>query len=156
MTDIIFTMEEREFLRGVSPFDAITTDYSLKKVCETWDPAEQNVYSSTRNLAAHLQEYDWKVVLESPVKGINRTYRIPIFACREDLTLVLKVVTDPKKLNGAGLKMCEITEVLNKQSSNMLFSPAVYGTFESYDLGRATKDSFCIFLKGDLNNGVFN
>ena len=82
-------------------------------------------------------------------------------AFRDDSRFILKVVTDARKLNSAGIKMGEIATSLNNSlpsavHNDPLFVPAVYGTFANYDLRRITKDSFKIFLEPDLNNGIFN
>jgi hypothetical protein len=129
-------------LEVVKAYDA------LPKRKYTWDAAKTSDLSLALNVSLDLETEGWLVCLESPVKGVQRNYRIPVFGFKENAALVLKPVIDPKKVNVSGLKMLEIKYALEQEMPSVEIRAVVYAFMPEYEDSRKTSYDYELWLRG--------
>lgn len=120
----------------------------------TWNVQSTNDLGLVLNTCADFEQNGWKVALESPVSGVQRSYRIPVIAVKGETILALKPVRDPKKVNIAGLKMIDVKLALDEITLGCVVRPVVYAFMTSFDEQRKTSDAYDIWFRGA--NGIPN
>ena len=133
---------------NTSPIDLVLGKKSNKYY--SWDPRETNELTLMLNTYKILDQEGWDVCLKSPVKGIQRNYRIPIFAVKGKAAIVTKPVRDPKKVNIAGLKMLNIKFIVKKILPEFEVKPVVFAFLSAYDSTRRTSCEYEVWLRGEF------
>jgi hypothetical protein len=137
-----------DFVVNTSPNDLIAASSSSTKRTYTWDTTKSNELALGLNVCRQLELDGWTVCLESPVLGIQRSYRIPVFAFKDSTAILVKPVADPKKVNVAGLKMLDIKISLQPALPSLNVIPVVYAFLDNYDDSRRTNTDYEIWLRG--------
>jgi hypothetical protein len=149
---VLLILSTREFVVNVDP-QSISLGGNAKKSF-TWDTGSILELSLLLNAASNIEDEGWVVGLESPLTGVQRSYRIPILAFREDQVLLVKPVRDPKKVNVAGLKLLDLQHEFSKVLPNYESRAVVYACMDNYDSLRRSSDEYCIWIKG--SNGLLD
>ena len=128
---------------------ALISDYgSVPKRTYTWDSSRSNELSLALNVCDALESEGWFVCMESPIEGVQRNYRIPVFAYKDAKAIVVKPVIDAKKVNVSGLKMLDIKYSLDPVLPAYEVIPVVYAFLSEYDTARSTSDDYQVWLRG--------
>lgn len=141
------TLKTHDRVVNATPLEIMTAYESLPRRKYTWDSNEATDLSIALNVSLELEREGWSVCLESPVRGVKRNYRIPVFGFRENKGVIVKPVTDPKKVNISGLKMLDIKHALEKDVPNVEVDAVVYALMSEYDSTRRTSDDYLLWLK---------
>ena len=148
-------IKEGNFVNRVSPSEALKSWDQIAAKKEIWDSDKEGAREISLNLCEKLLTSGWSVVRDSQISGIQRPYRIPIFAFKELKGLVIKVVMNPKKINQAGLKLKKLVDILELdieiRKSNLKVTPVVYTPLRGYDRQRLTENTFVVLLAEDKN-----
>ena len=140
-------ISNHEFVANTSPSDFISG--IGEKKAYTWDRHQRNDYSLILTTALNLEEMGWRICIESPITGIQRSQRIPVFALKDSQALLVKPVVDPRKVNSSGLKMLELSLEVTSTFPDLNVSPVVFAYMEDFDPARRTSQAFDIWLQGD-------
>lgn len=115
----------------------------------TWDSEVPVELTLVLNAAAELEDLGWNVGIECPVKGIQRSYRIPVFAVKDRIALILKPIADSKKINVSGLKMLEIKSEVQKVLSDFELKAVVVINEAFFDERRRSSSEYEVWLRGN-------
>lgn len=132
---------------SATPLEVMTAYETLPKRKYTWESAKTSDLSLVLNVSLELEKEGWAVCLESPVMGVKRNYRIPVFGFKDNTAIVVKPVTDPKKVNISGLKMLDIKYALEKETPSVDVVAVVYAFLPEYDATRRTSDGYQLWLR---------
>ncbi len=141
------TLKTHDRVVNATPLEIMTAYESLPRRKYTWDSTETTDLSTALNVSLELEREGWSVCLESPVKGVKRNYRIPIFGFRENKAIIVKPVTDPKKVNISGLKMLDIKNALERDVPSVEIEAVIYALLSHYDAARRTSDDYQLWLR---------
>jgi hypothetical protein len=114
----------------------------------TWNSESTAELPLLLNAAAELEDEGWTVGLECPVGGVQRTYRIPVFAVKDDVAMILKPTTDSKKVNVSGIKMLEIRAEVEKALNGFSIKAVVLLLEPYFDERRRSSSDYEVWLKG--------
>lgn len=115
----------------------------------TWNSDSKTELSLLLNAAAELEDDGWAVGLECPIKGVQRSYRIPVFAVRDGVGVLLKPTMDAKKVNVSGLKMLDIKAEVEKVMTGLVVRAIVLLHAPHFDERRRSNDEYEVWLKGN-------
>lgn len=113
----------------------------------TWDTQSSDDLSLQLNTCVNLEREGWTVCLQSPVRGVSRSYRVPIAAVRDETVIFVKPVTDPKKVNIAGLKMIDAKVAAATTLGGLTVKAVVYAFLDSFNESRRSSSEYEIWLK---------
>lgn len=115
----------------------------------TWNSKLPVELTLVLNAAAELEDCGWAVGIECPVKGIQRSYRIPVFAVKDKTALILKPTSDSKKVNVSGLKMLEIKSEVQKVLPDFELKAVVAVSESFFDDRRRSSSEYEVWLRGN-------
>jgi hypothetical protein len=115
----------------------------------TWNSEVPVELSLVLNAAAELEDMGWAVGIECPVKGIQRSYRIPVFAVKNKTALILKPTADSKKVNVSGLKMIEIKSEVQKVLPDFELKAVVVVNEAFFDERRRSSTDYEVWTRGN-------
>lgn len=127
---------------------AITEDTATPKPF-TWNSELPIELTLVLNAAAQLEDLGWAVGIECPVKGIQRSYRIPVFAAKDKTALILKPTADSKKVNVSGLKMLDIKSEVQKMLPDFELKAVVVINETVFDERRRSSSDYEVWLRGN-------
>jgi len=127
---------------------SITTTTATQKQF-TWNSELPVELTLVLNAAAELEDAGWAVGIECPVKGIQRSYRIPVFAVKDNTALILKPTSESKKVNASGLKMLEIKAEVQKALPDFDLRAVVVINEAFFDERRRSSSDYEVWLRGN-------
>ena len=99
------------------------------------------------NTCIDFENQGWTVGIESPISGTQRNNRIPVIAAKGNSVLLIKPVKNPKKVNISGLKMVDLREALEANSSALEVKAVVYAFMTGFDDRRKTSNDYEIWFR---------
>ncbi len=139
------TIVTRDFCANVDVL-AITRGETTKKSF-TWNSENENDLALILEASSELEDLGWKVGIECPVRGVQRSQRIPVFAIKDNTALVLKPTKDSKKINLSGLKMLELKKEVESILLHFDVKAVVYALVEKFDERKRTTDAYEVWLR---------
>lgn len=140
------SIETGDFVVNTSPRDMV--EKRLRFRSYTWNSELNNDLSQMLNVCRALELENWDVCLESPVDGIQRNYRIPVLAVKQKSILIVKPVSDAKKVNVSGLKMLDVKTQVQAMLPEYEVKVVIYAFLKEYDATRRTNEDYEIWLRG--------
>ena len=113
----------------------------------TWESSANTDLCIVLNTCVDFEERGWTVGIESPISGIQRSHRIPVIAIKGNTILVIKPVKDAKKVNISGLKMLDLKETMEVNSSKFEVKAVVYAFLNGFDDQRKTSQDYEIWFR---------
>ena len=114
----------------------------------TWDTESRAEMALILNAATKLEDLGWSVGIQSPVSGIQRSFRIPVLAVQEKRALLVKPASESKKVNISGLKMLEIKHEAQKLLKDFQLTAVVLLDEPSFDERRRSSSDYEVWLRG--------
>ena len=138
----IFT---RDFCANIDVL-SITEGGSSKKSF-TWNSDLESELSLILDASSELEDLGWRVGIECPVSGVQRSQRIPVFAMKGNTALVLKPTKDSKKINISGLKMLDLKKEVESIILDVDVKAVVYARVEQFDERKRTTDAYEVWVR---------
>ncbi len=139
-------LTSREFITNSDPL-AVAEGIGVRRLY-TWDPNSRGELALILTTASYLEDMGWFVGIESPLPGVQRSLRIPIIAFKMDVALLVKPVSDSKKVNPSGLKLLDIQVSLKNKLKQFEIRPIVYAYLDEFDAERKTSQNYEVWIKG--------
>ncbi len=114
----------------------------------TWNPESQSELALILNAASELENSGWVVGIQCPVSGIQRSSRIPVFAIKDKVAVILKPTNDSKKVNISGLKMLEFRSEVQNLLTDFQVSAVVMLSETFFDERRRSSADYMVWLRG--------
>jgi hypothetical protein len=123
------------------------TEGRITKKSFTWNSEIENELTLVLEASSELEDLGWSVGIECPVRGVQRSQRIPVFAIKGNTALVLKPTKDPKKINISGLKMIDLKKEVESIIFDVDVKAVVYALVEKFDERKRTTDAYEVWVR---------
>jgi hypothetical protein len=138
----IFT---REFCANI---DVVAiAEGAITKKSFTWNSELDTELALILEASSELEDHGWRVGIECPVRGVQRSQRIPVFAIKGTTALVLKPTKDSKKINISGLKMLDLKKEVESILFDLNVKAVVYALVEKFDERKRTTDAYEVWVR---------
>jgi len=137
----------QRYVSKVPPAELLLLTGGESETIFTWDTENSSELSLNLNTCFLLRNEGWNVCLESPVKGVQRDYRVPVVAFKETTLILAKPVVDAKKVNRSGLKMLDVALSLGSVDGASKIKPVVIAFMDSYNLDRQSDQGYEIWFR---------
>jgi hypothetical protein len=140
-------IESAQIVVNISPIDLFYSHVPIRTREFVWHSNGTSDLELALGTYMALKREGWTPILESPIDGISRSYRMPVVGVKGKTVILVKPVLDSKKVNKSGLKLIEAKKNLELQMPTFEVIPVVIAFLGSFDDNRRTSFEYDIWLK---------